>query len=427
MNARLAAPPHAVLGAAVTVPGFSGRLVLADPQLGDWGLASEVALGCWSDPAVDIIDELERAGLRGRGGAAFPAHAKWRAVRAGDGPRTVVANGEEGEPASVKDQWLLVHRPHLMLHGLALAARALEAGRAVVYLSHEQTIAPVQRAIEETTSAGLWPSGVDIAIHVVDPTYVAGEETSVVRSINGGPALPVAKPPRPFEKGVDGGPTLVTNVETLAHVSWIATHGAEAFAAVGTSTAKGSALFTVNAARRDALVVEAPFGIRLVDLAEIIGIEAADVRGVLVGGWFGGLAAAGDLASPCCPDDLATKGLALGCGSVTFVTGDEDPIAYMAEIAAWYETESARQCGVCIKGTQSIADAVGRLAAEGNPDERDRILADLSRWGSGLRKRGACALLDGAANVARTTAEFIHRQSGGSGSPTTTPFEKDEK
>lgn len=420
MSARVAAPGPALLGAAVTVPGLAGRIVLAAPQLDEWGLAEERSVGCWTAPDFDIVDELERAGLRGRGGASFPAHIKWRAVLAGEGPRTVVANGEEGEPASVKDQWLLVHRPHLVLHGLALAAQAVDARRAIVYLSHPQTFGPVQRAIEEATTAGLWPGDVGIGIHVVEPTYVAGEETSVVRSINGGPALPVAKPPRPFEKGVDGRPTLVTNVETLAHVSWIAAHGAEAFASVGTSTAKGTALFTVNAAGRDALVVEAPFGVRLIDLASVLGVDAQDVQGVLVGGWFGGLAPERDLLVACCPENLASRGFALGCGSVTFIVGDQDPIAYAADIASWFEAESARQCGVCIKGTQSIAHAIHRLTVDADDDASESILEDLTRWGTGLRKRGACALLDGAANLARTTADFA-RRSPNPGEPPTTP------
>ena len=419
MSARTSTPVHAVLGRAVTLPGLTGRLVIADAELPDWNLYDELAVGCWSDPAEDIVDELERAGLRGRGGASFPAHIKWRAVRDGDGPRTVVANGEEGEPASVKDQWLLVHRPHLVLHGLALAARAVDARRAVVYLSHHDTIAPVQRAIDEARASELWPADIQLGIHVVEPTYVAGEETSVVRSINGGPALPVAKPPRPFEKGVDDGPTLVTNVETLAHVSWIAHHGAEEFRSVGTSTAKGTALFTVNAAGHDALVVEAPFGVKIIQLLQLIGVDENDVRGVLVGGWFGGLAAETDLHAPCCPEDLASKGFALGCGSITFITGDQDPIAYAADVAAWFQAESAMQCGVCIKGTQSIADAVLRLSESRDPDVTGPILADLERWGTGLRKRGACALLDGAANLARTTADFALRNSSSPLSTTT--------
>lgn len=423
MSAQTSAPIHARLNRAIPFPGLQGRLVLAQAAEASWGLEDELACGTWSEPACELIDELERAGLRGRGGASFPAHVKWRAVKDGTGPRTVVANGEEGEPASVKDQWLLVHRPHLVLHGLSLAAQSVNAQSAVVYLSHQDTIAPVRRAIEEARIRGLWPSDVNISIHVVEPTYVAGEETSVVRSINGGPALPVAKPPRPFEKGVDDGPTLVTNVETLAHVSWIAAHGAEAFNAVGTSTAKGTALFTVNAADRESLVVEAPFGVTLMKLAQLIDVTEADIRGVLVGGWFGGLATTRDLRAACCPEDLASKGLALGCGSVTFITSNQDPLAYAAEIARWYEAESAQQCGVCIKGTASIAQAVQQLQ---QATDAEPILADLTRWGTGLRKRGACALLDGAANLARTTAEFVQSKNE-SPSPDDTPNERHEQ
>ena len=140
---------------------------------------------------------------------------KLRAVRdSGRGRTVVVANGEEGEPASVKDRWLLRNRPHLVLDGLRLAALIVGAGRAYVYVSDQPAARAVEDALAEVDTENL--AGLSISLVTVEPGYVAGEETAAVRAINGGPAKPTDKPPRPFQEGVAGVPTLVSNVETLA-------------------------------------------------------------------------------------------------------------------------------------------------------------------------------------------------------------------
>src|SRR5690606_17859707 len=177
-----------------------------------------------------LLSEVSASGLRGRGGAGFPAAIKLSGVRAAaraGSPTVAVANGEEGEPASVKDRWLMRRRPHLVLDGLRLAAAVAGARRAVVYLSDTESARSVDRALTELDSAGLVEVPIELA--VVDPGYVAGEETAAVRAISGGPARPTDKPPRPFECGVDGLPTLVSNVETLANLPWIHANGGAAF------------------------------------------------------------------------------------------------------------------------------------------------------------------------------------------------------
>src|SRR6516164_9200613 len=172
--------------------------------------------------ADDLLDTIERSGLRGRGGAAFPFAVKARAVRRvarWTQPPVVVANGEEGEPASVKDRWLLRNRPHLVLDGLRLAAAAVGAGQAYVYVSDPGAAQSVSAALADARAAGRL--SLPVRVTVVEPGYVAGEETAAVRAINGGPAKPTDKPPRPFEEGVAGLPTLVSNVETLANLPYL--------------------------------------------------------------------------------------------------------------------------------------------------------------------------------------------------------------
>ncbi|MGE3254871.1 NADH-ubiquinone oxidoreductase-F iron-sulfur binding region domain-containing protein [Pseudonocardia sp.] len=392
-------------------PAITPRLVVPGTETGPLPLAAERALGTYGPVrAADVVAELAAAGLRGRGGAAFPAHLKWTAVAAAPGPTVVLANGEEGEPASAKDRWLLVHRPHLVIDGLLLAARTVGATRAVLYLSHAATVAAVRAALAELGRHS--PADVHVDVHVVQHAYIAGEETAACSAVSGGDALPKAKPPRPHEQGVDGLPTLVANVETLAHAAWIARHGAAAYRAHGTSTSPGTTLMTLGGAVRRCGVYEVPYGPSVRDLVTAVaGGFAGPPTGYLMGGWFGGVLAAGRGDAACCYDAIRAAGSGLGCAAVTVLGEHDDPVTVAAAVAAWYARESSGQCGVCIRGTAAIRDALAALRdGTASGDEP----ANLARWGTALPRRGACAFLDGSASLARTVVtEFpdaVHRR-----------------
>ena len=243
----------------------------------------------------ELLTEVESSGLLGRGGAAFPLAVKLRAVRdngrliAGAGGTVVVANGEEGEPASIKDRWLLRNRPHMVLDGLRLAAAIVEANRAYVYVSDQESARSVEAALSELTELNADSlGGVTIDVAMVPPGYVAGEETAAVRSLNGGPAKPTDKPPRPFEEGVGGLPTLVSNVETLANLPYLQRHGSAAFRAQGTSLSPGTFLATITGAGRPSVLYELPHGLPFTELLALHGVSPSDVRGALLGGYFAG-------------------------------------------------------------------------------------------------------------------------------------------
>src|SRR6201992_3936107 len=195
-----------------SLAGAQTRLLIPDPFRRE-DLAAYTGRGGYQagDEPGKLVEKAEQSGLAGRGGAAFPLGVKLRSVRDGDGPRYVVANGEEGEPLSVKDRWLLRIRPHLVLDGLFRAARAVGAERAYVSLADPAAAASVRHALAELGDVTL-----PVEVVRIEPSYVGGEETAVVRVINGGPALPVDKPPRPVESGVGERPTLILNVDTLA-------------------------------------------------------------------------------------------------------------------------------------------------------------------------------------------------------------------
>jgi NADH:ubiquinone oxidoreductase subunit F (NADH-binding) len=351
------------------------------------------------DDPDGLLDEIDRSGLLGRGGAAFPLAVKLRTVR--DARRAgrdtvVLANGEEGEPASIKDKWLLRNRPHLVLDGVRLAAGIVGAERAYVYVSDARAARAVDAAIDQRAAAR--PDALAITVVTVDAGYVAGEETAAVRAINGGPAKPTDKPPRPFEHGVGGHPTLVSNVETLANLPYVLRHGADAFRAEGTSASPGTFLATVTGASRPAALYEIPHGASVVDLLALHGVSIDNLMGVLMGGYFAGLLNREVLDATLDHETMRRLGSGLGCGAVALIT-DDCPVAVAAAVMAYFDRENAGQCGSCFNGTAAMS-AVTDALRDGAATSED--MARLERWSVVLRGRGACATLDAATNVATT-------------------------
>lgn len=345
----------------------------------------------------ELLAEVERSGLLGRGGAGFPLAVKLRSVRdAGRRGRdtVVVANGEEGEPASIKDRWLLRNRPHLVLDGLRLAAATVAARRAYVYVSDAWAARSVENALTEVGPEVL--GGLSIRVVTVDAGYVAGEETAAVRAINGGPAKPTDKPPRPYQQGVGALPTLVSNVETLANLPYLQQHGAEAFRTHGTALSPGTFLATVSGGGLSPVLYELPHGVPIAELLSAHGIAAEQVRGVLMGGYFAGLLNHEALRVTLDHESLRASGSGLGCGAICVLT-DDCPVAVAAAVLAYFGRENAGQCGSCFNGTVAMA-AVAEALRDGVATTED--VQRLQRWAGVLPGRGACGTLDGATHVA---------------------------
>jgi len=378
-------------------PGVSGRLLRDEPYRREDLDTYRATRGSAAWEPQTLLAMVEAARLRGRGGAAFPAATKLGAVRAAAGPlRHAVANGEEGEPASFKDRYLLRMRPHLVLDGLWAAASIVDAGQAHVYVSDPAAAASVRAALAELDEAPPVPT----AVVEVAPAYVAGEETAVVRAINGGPAKPTVKPPRPFDAGVDGCPTLVQNVETLAHLALIAAHGPEAHLAHGSPDSTGTCLLTVSSPGGHATLLETPFGPALSTAVMQAGCPPA--AELLMGGFFGGLLPAAHTGLALSYDALTAAGTCLGSGAVVALGGDDCPVAVVADVMSYFARFNAEQCGTCIKGTAAMRDVL-RALADGAAAAGD--VERLRRWSSSLGGRGACSLLDGATRLARTLLE----------------------
>jgi NADH:ubiquinone oxidoreductase subunit F (NADH-binding) len=339
-----------------------------------------------------LIDTLDRAGLVGRGGASFPVATKWRSVAARSGPAVVIANGAEGEPLSRKDQTLMAMRPHLVIDGAMLAAESVGANRVLLYVGemHSAAVAAMARALAERP-----PSEAGRAsLLTAPPSYVAGEETAAVQFVNAGVAAPTAVPPRPFERGVDGRPTLVQNVESLAHVALIARYDDEWFRSLGRNEASGTVLLTVSGAVAKPGVVEVPCGSTVEEVLALAGGIRGTARAVLLGGYFGGWISAQRAGTMVLdPRGMRAAGGSLGCGVVSVLDETSDPLDVSARIMQHLATESAAQCGPCFFGLRSLSAATRRLAGR-RPDPGD--LSQLHRWAAMVKGRGACRHPDGA-------------------------------
>ena len=349
---------------------------------------------------ADLVGAVERAGLRGRGGAGFPTGAKLRAVLAAarSGPAAVVANGCEGEPASHKDELLLTGAPHLVLDGALLAASAVGADAVVVCVDERAsaTLAAVRQAIDERAAG---EPGLRARLVAVPGHYVAGQSSALVQWLNGGPAVPTSGG-RTAERGLGGRPTLVDNVETLAHLAQLARFGPDWFRELGTRHEPGSRLLTVSGAVGRPGVYEVEAG---APLAGVLAGAAAGPApaGVLVGGWYGAWLTPPEAAEARLSDaDLAGYGAGVGSGVVAVLGDGACPLAQTARILAWLAGQSAGQCGPCAFGLPAIAGAMAELAAGRRGVE---AVERLRRWAAQVDGRGACSLPDGVAGLVRST------------------------
>jgi NADH:ubiquinone oxidoreductase subunit F (NADH-binding) len=318
---------------------------------------------------------------------------KWRSVESrAQGSAVVIANGAEGEPLSRKDQTLMALRPHLVIDGALLAADTVGANRVLLYVgeSHGAALSAMGRALAERPAA----DRARASLLPAPPSYVAGEETAAVRFVNSGVAAPTAIPPRPFERGVDRRPTLVQNVESLAHVALIARHGDAWFRSLGRQGAAGTVLLTVSGAVAQPGVIEVPSGCTVDEVLSLAGGIRGPARAVLLGGYFGGWISATEAGTMVLdPQGLRAAGGSLGCGVVSVLDSATDPLEVSARIMQHLANESAAQCGPCFFGLRSLSTATTRLAGR-RPDHGD--LAQLRRWAAMIKGRGACRHPDGA-------------------------------
>jgi NADH:ubiquinone oxidoreductase subunit F (NADH-binding) len=359
-----------------------------------------------------LIEAVEAAGLRGRGGAAFPTAVKLRAVAAAGGRRALVVNAAEGEPMSAKDRVLLEAAPQLVLDGAALAAEAVGASEVVIAVKRSAWPAheSLRRALAGRADARR------MHVRSLPDAYIAGEETALLSGLNGGPAKPSLALRRPYQRGLARRPTLVSNVETVAHVALIARYGARWFRELGTAEHPGSALVTLSGAVARPGVYEIALGTPAAEVIASAGGRGAPLRALLVGGYYGAWVPSDAIASLSLDDrSLREWDTALGAGAVVALPADACPVAEVAGVIGWMAGESAGQCGPCVHGLDAIAGALASLAA-GTADRG--VISRLERWCGQVTGRGACRHPDGVVRFLRSALDVFagdfedHRRHG---------------
>ena len=345
---------------------------------------------------AQLIRMLTEAGLSGRGGAGFPSGRKIASIT-GRKP-VVVGNGSEGEPLSRKDAQLLARAPHLVLDGLDAAAAAIDADKVYLYLRAEAAPA-VARALDERRAAGLDPNRV-IVVEAPD-RFIAGEESAAIRRIEGGPALPRDRTALVTVSGLRGRPTLVNNVETLAHMGLIARFGSAWFRSVGDTDDPGTMLVTYSGALNKHGVIEVPTGTLVTRLLEDTGGTDSDtVRVVLIGGYHGSWIPSSALAGTrLSRSGLKDLGASPGAGIIHALSRSECGLIRTAEIATYLAEQSARQCGPCLNGLPRIAELLNELAHD-RADEQ--IVHEIHRVTALVDGRGSCRHPDGSARMIRS-------------------------
>lgn len=340
--------------------------------------------------STQLISLLDEAALSGRGGAGFPTGRKIAAVT-GAKP-VVVGNGAEGEPLSRKDALLLTRAPHLVLDGLDVAATAIGADKAYLYV-HAEAVKPVRTALAERRAAGRDPHQV-VVVEAPD-MFVAGEESAVVRHIEGGPALPRDRIVLTAVAGVRGRPTLVNNVETLAHIALIVRFGADWFRSVGDGDDPGTMLVTLSGALDSQGVLEVPTGTLLTDL-----LDPRTVSAILIGGYHGSWLPATELSGlRLSRAGLKALGASPGAGIVHALGRTDCGLARTAEIAGYLADQSARQCGPCRNGLPRLAELLDELAYGRANDPLVKEIRRITRLVDG---RGSCRHPDGTARMVRS-------------------------
>lgn len=361
-----------------------------------WGKARD------AKPAA-LLEEIERSGLRGRGGGWFPTARKMRAVIASAAERSsmssgrkpvLIANAMEGEPASTKDAVLLSHAPHLVLDGMVAAAAAVGAKEAYIALHRgSAVIAVVDAAIAQRKDP--------VKIRLITPParYVASEESALAHWAGNGLAVPVFDE-RPFEHGMNGRPTLVQNAETLAHLALIARHGGQWFADRGDPQAPGTTLVSVGGSVAYPGVIEVPTGTPVDEILRLCGGLTGPVDALLTGGYGGAWVRRDELlAVPWSPEPVSAVGGVIGAGILWALSSQICPMDEIASVAHWMAGESAGQCGPCRFGLPSVADDLALLAGDRVTSEDT---ARLKRRLGLVINRGACKHPDGVVRFVST-------------------------
>ena len=336
-----------------------------------------------------VLEELAASDLTGRGGAGFPAHIKWRAIRQqAETERYIVLNADEGEPGTFKDREVILRRPHLVVEGLAIAAQCLEANDIYAYVRGEfgQVKSALRQACHEARDRGLLDPAVQW--HFVDGhgAYICGEETALLEALEGKRGMPRMKPPYPVEKGFRDKPTLIQNVESIACLPSILRRGGDWFKRLG-ATEAGTKLYCLSGHVERPGVYEAPMGTSMRALLEMAGGVVGDLKAFSPGGASSGFLPADQIDLPMDFKSLRDAGSMLGSAGIVVLNETVDMLDAALNQMIFFEDESCGQCSPCRIGTQILRQALERFRAG---DQGALKYVEEVTWG--MREASICGL-----------------------------------
>ena len=355
-----------------------------------------------------IIDVMKASGLRGRGGAGFPTGIKWEtAAKVKSDVKYIVCNADEGDPGAYMDRSTIEGDPHSVLEAMMIAGKAIGANSGFVYIRAEYPLA-IERlkvAIAQAKEMGLMGSNIlgsgfdfDIEIRLGAGAFVCGEETALLKSIEGNRGMPIPKPPFPAIKGLWGKPTIINNVETLANVPIILTKGADWFASIGTEKSKGTKVFALTGKINNSGLIEVPMGTTLREIIFDIGggiRNGKKFKGVQTGGPSGGIIVEKDLDTPISYESLVALGSMMGSGGMIVMDEDDCVVDVSKFYMEFCVDESCGKCAPCRIGTNQMHALLDKIS-KGKGEEKD--LESLERIGKAMTKASLCMLGGSAAN-----------------------------
>lgn len=370
--------------------------------------------------AEDVINVIEKSGLRGRGGAGFPTHLKWRAVRnAESDTKYVVCNGDEGDPGAFMDRMLMESYPYRVIEGVILAGLVAGAGQGRFYIRSEYPLAieRMRRALDKCEQAGLSGDNIlgseyclELKIVGGAGAFVCGEETALLASIEGRRGMPRLRPPYPAQKGLSGRPTLINNVETYSMVPWIIRNGDESFASLGTETSRGTKVFALAGKVARGGLIEVPMGITLRQIVEDIGGGIAGglkFKAVQVGGPSGGCVPAELADVPVDYESLTAAGAIMGSGGLVVL----DQSDCMVDIARYFleftQNQSCGKCTFCRIGTRKMLEILERICGGRGKTGDIESLQELAGL---ITQTSICGLGTTAPNPVTSTIEYFRHE-----------------
>ncbi|NES75651.1 MULTISPECIES: NuoF family protein [Okeania] len=367
----------------------------------------------------EVVDEITRSGLRGRGGGGYPTGLKWATVaKMPEGQKYIICNGDEGDPGAFMDRSVLESDPHLVLEGMAIAGYAVGANHGFIYVRAEYPLAiqRLQKAIQQAKKYGLLGSQIfdcpfdfKIDIRIGAGAFVCGEETALIQSVEGKRGNPVPRPPYPAQSGLWGYPTLINNVETFANIAPILKKGAEWYASIGTKNSKGTKIFALTGKVRNNGLIEVPMGITLREIVEEMGggVPGGEVKAVQTGGPSGGCIPVSMIDTPVDYDSLSKVGSMMGSGGMVIM----DKETSMVEVAQFYmEFCRGETCGKCIPCRTGTVQLYALLTKILNKQATSIDLERLEELSYVVKDTSLCGLGMTAPNPVLSTLRYFKQE-----------------